>query len=541
MIPAEASPATSSDAERAVFRLLAGTDMGNRAVAMHSLNLARHYYKLCSEVDFLVIAPEGVLVLEVKGGGVSCHNGVWSYRDRYGTDHRSSEGPFHQAQSAMFSLRRTLLERISDPRVRDVLFGWATVLPDVRFDVSSVEWAPQTIIDRSAIRAEGEGLERSLRKAFAYWRQALDRQPVNVSAELTADLLRALRPDFERVPVLGSVADALDVRMEQLTEAQYVALDLITEYDRVLIHGGAGSGKTFLAMEAARRETAAGRSTLLFCHSPVLAAYLASQAPPDLQVASVKDLSRLPMESFDALIIDEAQDLMTFALLEELGERIAGGIEAGRWRIFYDANNQSGVTGDYEAGAMEYLLAAATAPPMHLPRNCRNTSQIVTQTQLTTGADIGVSQAGEGPSVEWVYPDSRDAAAHLLRAHIRNLGRQGVEDGDITILSPQAYSGSVANELPEAVRDRVREVDPDVAARWPVSTLTYAQVSDFKGLENQFVALVDLDQLSLHDQINTLYVAMTRARASLWIAWPGSRRDELAELQRAHLPELIGT
>ena len=61
---------------------------------------------------------------------------------------------------------------------------------------------------------------------------------------------------------------------DALTEHQAVILDAIQLLNRVEIRGGAGSGKTFLAMEQARRLSAKGQRVALVCYSHGLASYL---------------------------------------------------------------------------------------------------------------------------------------------------------------------------------------------------------------------------------------------------------------------------
>ena len=78
--------------------------------------------------------------------------------------------------------------------------------------------------------------------------------------------------------------------------------------------------------------------------------------------------------------------------------------------------------------------------------------------------------------------------------------------------------------------------DPETAAAWPLREMTFASVPDFKGLENQFIALVDIDSLSATPRDRSLlYIAMTRARAGLWIALPERLRADLTALQRDRL------
>jgi hypothetical protein len=61
---------------------------------------------------------------------------------------------------------------------------------------------------------------------------------------------------------------------DALTEHQAVVLDAIQLLNRVEVRGGAGSGKTFLAMEQARRLSAKGHRVALVCYSHGLASYL---------------------------------------------------------------------------------------------------------------------------------------------------------------------------------------------------------------------------------------------------------------------------
>lgn len=70
MIPAQPL-ATGSKAEYRVFdqlRQAFSTPDRNGWFAIHSLNLPRHEYKRFGEIDFVLCGPEGLFVLEVKGG-----------------------------------------------------------------------------------------------------------------------------------------------------------------------------------------------------------------------------------------------------------------------------------------------------------------------------------------------------------------------------------------------------------------------------------------------------------------------------------------
>ena len=74
---------TKSDAEREVFNLLKNLEMGPGWTALHSLNVSKHQYKQWCELDFVIVGPEGIIVLEVKGGRVECKDGIWHFTHRF--------------------------------------------------------------------------------------------------------------------------------------------------------------------------------------------------------------------------------------------------------------------------------------------------------------------------------------------------------------------------------------------------------------------------------------------------------------------------
>src|SRR6185437_11045572 len=167
MIPPTLSPSVKSSAERRVFRLLERTKLRD-TVCYHSVNLSEHDYKLVSELDFVIVSPQGLLVLEVKGGGVARHDGVWTFTDRYGIAHRRSEGPFQQARSGMFALQKRLVDHTAASLVETLPFGYGVVFPDCAFRERSVEWAEEMILDTDAMRAAVDA-RRYLERLLIYW------------------------------------------------------------------------------------------------------------------------------------------------------------------------------------------------------------------------------------------------------------------------------------------------------------------------------------------------------------------------------------
>jgi len=197
------------------------------------------------------------------------------------------------------------------------------------------------------------------------------------------------------------------------------------------------------------------------------------------------------------------------------------------------------LVGRYDPDAVD-MLRSYGAVEGKLKINCRNTRQITTYTELVTNGDLGTPSAGEGPEVKVIaYANAADQC-NELDEEIRRLLRLDVAKGDITILSPLSLDQSCVCRTQVYAKGWIRELDEGAAAQWPASNITFARVADFKGFENRFCLLVDVEGVDGDLDVNTLYVALSRARAGLWMALPASAHKRINEIARANLPKLFG-
>ena len=122
------------------------------------------------EADLVVAHPGlGVMVIEVKGGGVRRVNGRWESVDRNGTAHQIKD-PFAQVTREMHALRR-VCERLPEWPVHSVPFCRAVALPDAAYPRQLVPDGPSEIVFDADDLATGSalGLEARLREIFAWW------------------------------------------------------------------------------------------------------------------------------------------------------------------------------------------------------------------------------------------------------------------------------------------------------------------------------------------------------------------------------------
>ncbi|MDT5397595.1 MAG: hypothetical protein QOK33_826, partial [Mycobacterium sp.] len=261
-ITPEETPRLANDAERTVYQaLLAQMQPNDRVIPGQRVtdHLKDH------EVDFVVaIEGAGIVCLEVKGGEV-WHDGEAWRQIRGGREHKIE--PVRQARDACYALR-DFIEK--DPRWTQGRLRWdhVVVLPNTELpaDFGLPECPRWKVIDRNDL----PNLVDKLREILV--RQEIPRPLLNQQGiEQIATALSG-----RGLPQRDVVARALENEdaADALTEHQAVILDAIRLLNRVEVRGGAGSGKTFLAMEQARRLAQRGQRVALVCYSHGLASYL---------------------------------------------------------------------------------------------------------------------------------------------------------------------------------------------------------------------------------------------------------------------------
>jgi len=472
--------------------------------ALHSLNLPWHAYKRFAEIDFVVAGPHGIFVLQTA--------------NRRGDTVRLRESPFKQAQSAMHGLQQRLPAALSSA----FTIGYGVVIPDVQSLPESAEW-------ERAVLADGrdfQSFEHWLHQLIKHW-QAKATHSKCVTSEQLDELQQHLRPDFEAVALLAESTHAVEQRIARLTTDQLKLVDIVASNSRVICSGGAGTGKTMMALELARRWRASDMTVALVCQSPWLKRFLERNAAVGLVVSLVDSIRvaarRAGVDKFDALIVDEGQDILHMDALTQLGDYLHGGISEGRWCFFHDLNNQSGLCGTYLPEAYEYL---ERAHPTQVPltTNCRNALPILQHIQLQLGADLGHSGVGSGPEVRIFTAENPSDAIHALEQELRSLlDGEGFSPGDIVLLSSVPFAQSCVSSIDRELQKSISVLDESSARYMNRSGIGFAQIEQFKGLESEVAIVVDLEPPEDTATPHALhYVGMSRARALLSLIY--SRR-----------------
>lgn len=514
------------------------TALPSAYTVLHSVHWLqrRERYDEEGEADFIILHPDyGGLILEVKGGGIRRDpaSSAWYSRDRHGDIHAIKD-PFQQSARSRRGLISYLSQSSLGPRLHD-LFKFAVAFPDVSMGPDDLgPDAPRSLIlDADDLT----NLERSLVKAWRPSRESL------LGADGVRELVGLLSPAVELSTLRLSTEIARErERFIQLTEQQMRVLDFVAGHQRVAVRGVAGSGKTLLALEVARRQALLGKRVLFSCFNQALAdwarASLAAQLGnrmSNVYVDNYHDLAedfakraglRLPSQQevdaapgayynevlpqflsdalatvdqrFDAIVVDEAQDFADIWWLTV--ESLLADPDESVFYLFYDPS-QIVYTGRSTAGM------PISEPHFILDQNCRNTRAIH---QLAFGYCGGAAAAKcEGPDgrdPEILAIEQDNVVDGVRRAVHRLVHDQGVSLDQIVVLTPRSPARTALQDKTKIGNLTLTWGDPGP------NQLRVTSIARFKGLESDVVILAELDH-AYHQTRNALiHVAISRAK-----------------------------
>lgn len=554
MLPDLIASEIKSQAEANLFREFRETQTEERYIILHSLGLSEHVHNIFGEIDFVIICSSGVLCVEVKGGEVSCNNGVWEFVNRYGKKEQKTEGPFQQVQGNMQSLRAYLLKRLGkwDPLV-SCQYASCVIMPDCRFTYQGIEIIPEILFDKTNYH----GLDETVIHSFTYWKGKLQSkygfEGAGLSDEEMDRLANLLRGDFHFIPSMKDTIDLTEKALCALTDEQYNVLESLADNDRTLVSGMAGTGKTWLGMEQARRIYWAGQRVLYVCFNKGISEYVKYQFEKEgldidvgtlhsimLQGKQVEANTREFFEQtlpecflksefefeYDYLIVDEGQDLFRSVYLPCLGKLLKGGLKDGCWLIFYDQNQNLYNSNDQFDSSLAQLKKCGVAS-YRLSVNCRNTKQIADANTLMTGVSNVGRPKVSGLKVQYLPYSDKNEEHKILDDLLLTLKNDGICGGDLIILSKYSMTNP-SNCLYNNPVTKAAGMIKTEGQIWRAkkAEVRFSTISGYKGLESKAVILIDVDGFS-EQQIRLLnYVAISRASALLFVLYDSHKENE---------------
>lgn len=546
LIPAV--PKSCPNSERLLFERL-GRELPDDWIVLHSLELTEHPHKMWGETDLVVISTKGVFVIEVKGGGLSCENGMWTVTTLNGREvYSKQESPWGQAGTAAATIRTKLYD---DERFRGCLVGYGVALPFERFKATGAEITQEVLWDK---RHRRENLGLFIGRMARYWderhRETRDYNARQLSKPDVVAIRQLLRPDIESRFSLGSYLNSLEAELIELTATQEKYLRGMKGNSKTIVSGLAGTGKTILAFERAKEYAAEGKSVLYICFNKLLASHVAENVPPDLGemftvanlhsyyrevIGQAEKLSMLSgdhadstdfygtvmpeafiesaitvdLEPFDIVIVDEAQDILTPAHLDALDLLVKDGLSAGGWHLFFDPKQD--IYGKLSEEAQDRLADIGYAS-FELTANCRNTRPVATETSIVAGFECATEDAIDGPVCRTVYFSDNNDFRGKLDNEIRRLLNEDVLPQDIVMLSTFRLENSSLSGMESVAALPICDLTSD---KPDDQCISFCTVQAFKGLERKCVVAIDIRDLSQQENALLHYVGLSRAQSLL--------------------------
>lgn len=542
--------------------------------------------KLDSEADFVIVDPDrGFLCVEVKGGldleAPETEDSPWILTEKVesrsagdGAEYRRARrrlrrSPYRQAENSMIYLRDCFEGREGGGRPKREyrgVYGFAVALPMFNPDFTKPTVPRELTITRDDI--EQGNLRRRVGEIFDFCGRPREQnlrpgeeagirgrigktQRLNLGPQ-QREFIQMLEEDQGLRVAAGALVDIKEREFAQIDFVQDSLLDMIQNYRRARIYGGAGSGKTFIAMKKALRDLGRlnregeGRRVLLLSCSQELMDFTGGwmeqrlrrekedwaerlsrcrsctyetlvrevlgeecRLPQDRRGNPIgcEDLVRAASgrQRYDTILVDEGQDFsaemgrVVRLFLREEEEQPEDG--APELYVFYDPDQD---TAGSQAGLRIARAFEIAGPPFVLSRNLRNTGRIYDYAKRRSGKGLqtksntllGVeprlypSSVPGSPDGAAFYSDE-DQCRRKLDAILRELtdrSRGQVDAGSIVLLADDPYEESLLAGREEIGGLRVADRPLGEIRE---GELCFRTVERFKGLEANVVIYLE--------------------------------------------------
>ena len=521
MIPETPLPGefNGSYGEKKVYEAL--SSLPEEYIVFHSVHWQKRKMSgniIWGESDFTVFNPKrGILVIEVKSGGIRHDDNGWHQTNTLTHEEKRMKDPLAQAERSKFTFVDLLAEQ--EEKFHTYWVESAVWFPSVEnpsvIGAMPPSYVPEIVLTEKDLKT----IKYSIEKIFDYY--CMDQKKIFTEDDET-NVVNILSPSFNVVASMSSQINEQEYMFNRMTQEQSYLLDYLEEQNVAAIQGGAGTGKTMLAIEKAKRVSTTGK-VLFICFNKLLLDSLKSTYGdsgynidfynlPGLVCAKTgvgdsggNDGISNYLNSVDPatwgyshIIIDEGQDFYEGHL--EILSTIAEVIQ-GCFYVFYDKNQLV-----QQRQSLDWVKTVECR--LVLTANCRNTKNIA----ITSNKSLGIEKVKMRLEVAGSKPDlyinqTREQLCNNISKLIRKYTDNGIQKKEIVILTVKTEESSILSGTTSVGSYKLaRTLDG--------SNILFTSARKFKGLEAKVVILVDVDAktFSIEEEKRVFYVGASRAK-----------------------------
>ncbi len=329
----------------------------------------------------------------------------------------------------------------------------------------------------------------------------------------------------------------------RLTDEQMQLLKLVRHNPNLVVTGPAGCGRTVMATNIAQEAYEEGRRVLLLTFNRIPAGNIRDGLKingfdGDLVVDNYHNFARRMIDDddwwmkyagtddfwafevaarlydvmeereplYDVLIIDEGQDFRE--LWFESLDRIVK--PSGSYYILMDKHQDI-------FGAFSTLPKSRHFASFHLPKNCRNTRNIINTLEEYIGEEIQSDDyTPEGLPVRYYsYRNDVEQIRMVRDAWLGLVRDEGISPGRIVLMLNTYKEESCLADVKQIGGYPIAPVDNDTGRLLP-DAVNYTRIRTFKGLEADVVFILDAHKMEEGDY-KTSYAQASRARMLLGV------------------------
>jgi hypothetical protein len=455
LIPPDFALSGLDDSERRVVEaLIDGTTDGWHILPNVGIESRRSY-----QLDVVIAHPrDGVALIEVKGYHPHIVQGTW----------RNSHGPINPPPTTQLSTNRYALRDYL--RSVSPTLAYLQVAAGLAFANSasfSGDLPPELLEKQLILSGDFDDMQNAVDRVVT-----ADGWQAPISADDFEAMIRSLRPNAEFFYDPISRSRAMHRRLEAISGAQTRALERLDQNRRVFVTGGAGTGKTRLAAAWARRAAINDLRVLMVAFNEPLADELRRVLPEreNLRVGAFLRIAfelegmvglEIPndadstfwnervvahlhshwpsiTESFDVIIVDEAQDFSPAWLAQLTSLLDPDG--ANRMLMVGDADQELHQRGFRPPTSQDGWVLC------ELVNNTRNSFQIARLLRQRLGGPPAPIGGPESDPIRYAEAADLETAASMARLAVEQLLADGVPAESILVVTMSSMMRDLLRE-----------------------------------------------------------------------------------------------